>query len=230
MVNENDDVFELTLHRDVAAKVRAKELEDWFYTPEVKEHFFNPKNLLKDPSELKDFKFNGYGSVGSPACGDKLDLWIVVDPSTEKIVDCKFKTFGCASAIASTSVLTVMVTENGGMSIADALKIKPQDIVKRLGDLPKRKFHCSVLGDKALRVAINDYFRRTNQHERIIVDGAQVIDTVLKVTDKDIEEAVLEGAHDFESVQKKTKVGVHDKSCIPKVIELINFYTKKYYG
>lgn len=136
----------------------------------------------------------------------------------------------CGSAIASTSMLTVMITENGGMPIQQALKIKPQDIVKRLGDLPQRKFHCSVLGDKALRAAINDYFKKTSQNDRIKVEGAQVVDLALKITDKDIEEAVLEGAHDFEAVQKKTKVGVHDKNCIPKVKELIEFYKNKYYG
>jgi len=215
-------------HKDVEAKVSAGKMEEWFYTDIVKEHFFNPRNLLRTESELKQFQADGYGSVGSAACGDKMDMWIKV--KDDRIVGSLFKTFGCGSAIASTSMLTVMITENGGMKVDDALKIKPQDIVKRLGDLPQRKFHCSVLGDKALRQAINDYFRKTGQNEKIVVEGAQVIDMILKITDKDIEEAVLEGAHDFEAVQKKTKVGVQDKSCIPKVKELIKFYVEKYYG
>ncbi len=217
-------------HKDVEAKVKAVETEGWFYTDIVKDHFFNPRNLVRSDDELKKFKADGYGSVGSAACGDKMDMWIKVDSKSDKIVGCLFKTFGCGSAIASTSMLTMIVTENDGMPIEQALKIKPQDIVKRLGDLPQRKFHCSVLGDKALRAAINDYFKKTGQNDRIVVEGAQVVDMVLKITDKDIEEAVLEGAHDFEAVQKKTKVGVSDKSCIPKVKELIKFYVEKYYG
>lgn len=83
-----------------------------------------------------------------------------------------------------------------------ALKIRPQDIMKRLGGLPDRKVHCSVLGDKALQAAINDYFRQTSQHHRIVTAGAKIIDPVLKITDKDVEEAVLEGAQTLEDLQK----------------------------
>ncbi|MBS3065522.1 iron-sulfur cluster assembly scaffold protein [Candidatus Pacearchaeota archaeon] len=136
----------------------------------------------------------------------------------------------CASAIASTSMLSVMVGEKGGTKIDDALKIKPQDIVKRLGDLPERKFHCSVLGDKALRAAINDYFRKSNQLDRMVNENARIIDKEIKVTDKDIEEAVLEGADTLEKVQHKLKVGIGNKSCIPEVEQLIKFYKEKYFG
>lgn len=206
--------------------VKGRDGQNWFYSDTVKEHFFNPINFVKDESEVKDF--NGFGSVGSPACGDKMDFWIKVEDN--RIVDARWRTFGCASAIASTSMLSVMITENGGMSLEDALKIRPQDIIKRLESLPARKVHCSVLGDKALRAAINDYYRRTNQVDKIVVEGAEVIDTYLKITDKDIEEAVLDGCFTFEAVQKKLKVGVHDKSCIPKVKELIRFYREKYFA
>lgn len=163
-------------------------------------------------------------------CGDAMKLWIKVDKKNDKIIECKYATFGCASAIASTSMLSVMVTENGGMKIDDALKLKPQDIIARLGNLPSRKFHCSVLGDKALRSAINDYFRRSNQNSRIIVEGARIIDSETKTTDKDIEEAVLEGALTIEDVQKKLKVGISNKAVIPAVEELIRFYKEKYFG
>jgi nitrogen fixation NifU-like protein len=202
----------------------------WFYTDTVKEHFFNPKNLLKSQDEVDSYDHDGMGLVGSPACGDMMKLWIRIDRKHDKIKECKWQTFGCASAIASTSMLSVMVTENGGMKIEDALKIKPQDIVQRLGDLPARKFHCSVLGDKALRAAINDYFRKSKQEERIVDEKAKVIDKILRVTDKDIEEAVLEGAWTFEAVQKKTKVGIRDKSCIPEVEQLIHYYKQKHFG
>jgi len=95
-------------------------------------------------------------------------LWLKIDKKSERITECKWQTFGCASAIASTSMLSVMVTENGGMKVDDALKIKPQDILARLGGLPARKVHCSVLGDQALRTAINDWFQKTGQNQRII--------------------------------------------------------------
>ncbi len=81
--------------------------------------------------------------------------------------DCKWLTFGCASAIASTSMMSEMVTEDGGMQIDEALEIKPKHIMERLGGLPSRKFHCSVLGDKALKGAIYDYFEKSGQEERI---------------------------------------------------------------
>lgn len=163
-------------------------------------------------------------------CGDMMKVWIKVDKKTDKVKEFKWQTFGCASAIASTSMLSVMVSEKGGMKIEEALKIKPQEIVKRLGDLPARKFHCSVLGDKALRAAINDYFRKSGQSQRIVHEGARVIDKETNVTDKDIEEAVLEGADNFEKVQYKLKVGISNKSCIPEVEQLIRFYKEKYFG
>ncbi|MBU1922353.1 iron-sulfur cluster assembly scaffold protein [Patescibacteria group bacterium] len=128
----------------------------WLYSDAVKEHFYNPKNVMTDKL-LADYKADGVGEVGSPACGDVMRMWIKVDPKTKKVKDCKWKTFGCASAIAATSVLSVMVMERGGMTIERAKKIKPQDIVARLQGLPSVKIHCSVLGDQALRAAIRDY-------------------------------------------------------------------------
>lgn len=100
----------------------------------------------------------------------------------------------------------------------------------RLGGLPARKVHCSVLGDKALRSAINDYFRKTGQNDRIQVEEGRIIDKVLKITDRDIEEAVLEGADTLEKLQQKTKVGTGDTSCIPEVEQLLRFYLEKYFG
>ncbi len=147
--------------------------EKWVYTENVKDHFFNPRNFLTTDMEGK-FKYNALGMVGSPACGDMMKIWLLVDEKTEKIKDAKWQTFGCASAIASTSMLSVMLLENGGMKVEDALKIKPQDIMERLGGLPNRKIHCSVLGDKALQSAINDFFRRTGQNDRIKVEGKKL--------------------------------------------------------
>ena len=209
--------------------IRSQDGGGWLYTDIVKEHFFNPRKFMQYGEEEK-FKYNGMGRVGSPACGDEMVMWLKIDSKTEKIKDCRWRTFGCGSAIASTSVLAEMITEKGGMLITKALELKPQDILKRLGGLPDRKVHCSVLGDKALQSAVNDYFRNTNQHNRVVTAGAKVIDKVLNITDKDIEEAVLEGAQNLEDVQKKLKVGVGDKEAIPQIEELIRFYSEKYYG
>jgi NifU-like protein involved in Fe-S cluster formation len=131
----------------------------WVYSNIVKEHFFNPKNFLK-PEEEKSFKFNAYGEAGSPACGDLMKIWLWIDSKTEKIKQCRWRTFGCGSAIASTSMLSIMITEKDGMKIDKAIKIKPQDIIKRLSGLPDIKIHCSVLGDQALKNAINNYLKK----------------------------------------------------------------------
>ncbi len=221
---------EPTTHPDLIAARCAKEAESWFYTDVVKDHFFNPRNIFKTQQEIDNYNPDGVGMVGSPACGDVMRMWIKVDKADDKIRDCKWQTFGCASAIATTSILSVMVTENGGMPVEKALKLTPRDVVTHLVDLPKRKIHCSVLGTKALRAAINDYFRRSGQESRIITEGARVIDKIMRVTDKDIEEAVLDGATTFEDVQKRTKIGIQDKDCIPEAEKLIMFYRERYFG
>jgi len=200
----------------------------WAYSERVKDHFFNPRNFLWKDSKPNEFDTEGI--VGSPACGDVMRIWLKIDPMKDKIIDFKWRTFGCASAIASTSMLSVMVTERGGMKIDKALKIKPQDIMKRLGGLPDRKIHCSVLGDKALRSALNNWFKKTEQFDRIIVEGKRVLDPYTKVTEVDIEEAVLEGALTLEEVQKRTKVGIGYPECLEEVKQLIRFYREKYFG
>lgn len=212
---------------DVVAPTKEK---GWFYTDTVKEHFFSPKNFLDDE---EGYEGAYLGMVGSPACGDAMKVWLKIEKDAdgaERIKDFKWKTFGCASAIASTSMLSVMVTENDGMLVEEALKLRPQDIMGRLGGLPARKVHCSVLGDKALRSAINDYFRKSEQHDRVEVEHGRIIDKVLKITDHDIEEAVLEGADTLEKLQAKTKIGTGDPSCVPEVEQLLRFYKEKYFG
>ncbi|MFA5931184.1 MAG: iron-sulfur cluster assembly scaffold protein [archaeon] len=134
---------------------------DWFYTTQVKQNFMNPKNFLKKESEIKGF--DGYGKVGNIKCGDLMEMWIKV--KADKIKDVKWRTFGCASAIASTSMLSVMLKEKGGMKLASALKLTGKDIMDRLGGLPAIKIHCSVLGDQALRAAIYDYKEKNNRKD-----------------------------------------------------------------
>lgn len=203
--------------------------EKWYYSDIVKDHFFNPRNILLE--EPRESEYDATGMVGSPACGDMMNMWIKIDPTTERIVDLKWKTFGCGSAIAATSMFSVMLTENGGRTIAEALAVRPQHIMERLGGLPNRKIHCSVLADKAFQKTANDYFRKTGQHTRIIVAGARVVDERLHITDHDIEEAVLEGATTLDDVQKKLKVGVGmNEASITDIEQLIRFYRDKYYG
>jgi len=202
---------------------------NWVYTKEVKEHFFNPRNLLWEMPKNKS-GFDAEGIVGSPACGDIMRVWLKIDPKKDKIIEFKWRTFGCASAIAATSMLSVMATEKGGMKIDKALKIKPQDIMKRLGGLPDRKIHCSVLGDKALRAAINDWFKKTAQYKRIIVEGSRVIDPNTKVTEADIESAVIEGVKTMEDLQKRTKAGIGNPACLDEAEQLLRFYREKYFG
>lgn len=128
--------------------------QNWLYSEVVKDHFFNPRNILLDE---KEYESDAIGIAGSPLCGDMMVVWIKIDKDSQKITECKWRTFGCASAIASTSMMSVMVEENGGMLVSKAKRITPESIVERLGGLPDRKYHCSVLGHEALRKAIEDY-------------------------------------------------------------------------
>jgi len=119
----------------------------WEYTDKVREHFLNPQNVgeVENP--------DGVAEVGSLACGDALKLTFKLDEN-QRIKDIKFKTFGCASAIASSSALTEMVK---GMTLDEAMKITNQDIAAYLGGLPQEKMHCSVMGKEALEKAIENY-------------------------------------------------------------------------
>jgi len=228
-LDNHDDFMNDITTKNTGAKIRDKQGNTWLYSDTVKDHFFNPRNILF-AGEEKNYDADAMGRVGSPACGDEMVLWLKIDTKTEKIIECKWQTFGCGSAIASTSMLSVMLTEGDGMTLDDALTIKPQDIMARLDGLPNRKIHCSVLGDKALQSAINDWFRKMGYHNRVITTGAKVIDDILHITDHDIEEAVLEGAKTLEEVQKKLKVGVASPEAIPEIEQLIRFYSEKYYG
>ncbi|MDP6685748.1 MAG: Fe-S cluster assembly scaffold protein NifU [Candidatus Omnitrophota bacterium] len=119
------------------------------YSEKVMEHFKNPQNV----GEIKDA--NGIGNVGNPVCGDIMRLYIKVEDG--KIVDAKFKTFGCGAAIATSSMVTELVK---GKTIEEALKISNRAVAEALGGLPSIKMHCSVLAEEALKSAIDDYLKK----------------------------------------------------------------------
>ena len=193
----------------------------WDYTPVVKDHFLNPRNVGDIPDA------DAVGEVGSLACGDALKLYLKREENKDKIDDAKFQTFGCASAIASSSALTEMVK---GKTLDEALAISNQDIADFLGGLPEEKMHCSVMGQEALEVAIakyrgepipehdseHDHGQAYPDHEGTVVCKCfGITDTFLK---KVIETNKLTTA---EQVTHFTKAGGACGGCIPKIQELI---------
>lgn len=180
----------------------------WDYTDLVQEHFLNPRNV----GELDNA--SGVGDVGSLSCGDALRLTITVDDN-DIITDAKFKTFGCASAIASSSALTEMIK---GKKVDEAAKITNEDIANFLGGLPKEKMHCSVMGREALEAAIAD-FRGTVLPE---AEG-NVICECFGVTDVEIRRAVHDShLKTVEEVTNFTKAGGGCGRCEAKIQEIID--------
>lgn len=119
------------------------------YTEKVMDHFMNPRNVgtMENP--------DGYGKVGNPSCGDIMEIFLKIE--NDIITDVKFRTFGCASAIATSSVSTEMVL---GKDIHEALAITNKVVAEALGGLPAKKMHCSVLAEEALKEAIEDYLAK----------------------------------------------------------------------
>jgi NifU-like protein len=179
----------------------------WEYTEKVKEHFLHPRNVgeIENP--------DGVAEVGSIACGDALKLTFKLDEKG-KIADAKFKTFGCASAIASASALTEMIK---GKTVEELEKITNQDIANYLGGLPKEKMHCSVLGRQALEQAI-DHYRGVPQKK---TEG-EIVCECFGVTDLEIERAVRENnLSTVEEVTNYTKAGGGCEKCHDKIRGII---------
>ena len=126
--------------------------KNWVYSDIVKDHFLNPRNFLMGDESA--FPADAVGLVGNPICGDQMKMFLKIDQATDTITDIRWKTYGCASAIASTSALSQRAK---GKTLDEALAITAKDIDDYLGTLPKHKFHCSILGHDALRDAIENY-------------------------------------------------------------------------
>ncbi len=179
----------------------------WEYTDKVQEHFLNPKNV----GEIKDA--SGVGDVGSLSCGDALKLTIKVDEN-DIIRDAKFKTFGCASAIASSSVLTEMIKN---MPVDEAAKITNEDIAEALGGLPKEKMHCSVMGREALEAAIADY-----KGVILPIAEGEVVCECFGVTDMEVIRAIKESnLTTVEEITNFTKAGGGCGKCEDKLQEIL---------
>src|SRR5947199_5174554 len=136
------------------------------YSNKVIDHYANPRNVGTMDKSSQEV---GTGMVGAPECGDVMRLQIKVNPETQVIEDAKFKTFGCGSAIASSSLATEWVK---GKTVAEAMAISNTDIVKELA-LPPVKIHCSVLAEDAIRAAIGDWKKKNNVAETETVAAAQ---------------------------------------------------------
>ncbi|MEI6638112.1 MAG: iron-sulfur cluster assembly scaffold protein [Chlorobium sp.] len=197
---------------------------EWAYSETLKEHFMNPKNILQ--GENTD-DFDGVGMEGNLQCGDQMMVVIKVDKEKDIITDCQWKTYGCASAIASTSVLSEMVK---GRTLDAAFHISPKEVALELGGLPDHKIHCSVLGDKALRAAINNYYTRTGQEEKVKQEQAKVICQCMNITDHDIEDAVLEGARTYFELQERTKCGTVCGQCKDETEVLLAKFKHLHFG
>ena len=196
-------------------------MAQWVYTDTVKDHFMNPRNLWQ---ENEDFEPDGVGEVGSLACGDQMRVGIKVKDG--RVSDIRWLTYGCASAIASTSMMSELVK---GMTLKEAYGITPNMITDALGGLPEHKFHCSVLGDKALRAAIDDYLEKNNMDNPYKKSMAKIVCECKGVTDQAIEELVkTDQVKTLDDLKHLTGAGTGCGKCQGKLTGLIEEYLHIY--
>jgi NifU-like protein len=189
----------------------------WDYSEKVLELFYNPINqgTIDDPAEPDVAVV--FGEVGSIACGDALRLHLKIQQSTDSILDARFQTFGCTSAIASSSALTEIIK---GHTLDEALHITNQDIADFLGGLPEAKMHCSVMGQEALEAAIYKY--RGIEAEHHDDDDGTLVCACYGITEKKIRRAIAE--NDLTTVEQVTnyvKAGGGCGSCLAGIEDLI---------
>ncbi len=185
----------------------------WDYTDKVMDHFRNPRNVgvVENP--------DGTGEVGNISCGDALKLTFKLDAGG-RIEDVKFQTFGCTSAIASSSVLTEMIK---GMTLDEALKVTNQDIADALGGLPEEKMHCSVMGMEALQTAIANYKGEAVEEEDEDDHEGRIICHCFGVTDTKIRKLALENnLKKAEDIRNYSKAGGGCGCCLEDIQEILD--------
>jgi NifU-like protein len=189
----------------------------WEYTDKVMDLFYNPKNqgLIEAANETGIKVVTG--EVGSIACGDALRLHLKVDEATNIILDAKFQTFGCASAIASSSALTEMIV---GMTVDQALSLTNKEIAEYLGGLPEEKMHCSVMGQEALEAAIYSYKGIPLAHHED--DESAMICRCFGITETRIKKTIKENnLTSAEQVTNYIKAGGGCTTCLADIDDLI---------
>lgn len=191
----------------------------WEYSEKVLEHYRHPRNVGKiDNADL-------IGEAGSLACGDSLKLYIKLDGSVIK--DAKFQTFGCGSAVASSSILTEMII---GKTLEEAKKITNKDIADELGGLPQEKMHCSVMGQEALEDALKKYYGKEEIEKEagLSQNGDKIVCTCFNVTENQIWEAIkVNGLKTVEEVTNYTKAGGACGRCKGVIKDIIETYLRK---
>jgi NifU-like protein len=189
----------------------------WDYTEKVLDLFYNPKNqgAIEDQNETGIAVV--FGEVGSIACGDALRLHLKIEVDADKILDARFQTFGCTSAIASSSALTEIIKE---LTLDEALNISNRDIAEYLGGLPEEKMHCSVMGQEALEAAIYKYRGIEVEHHED--DDGKLICSCFGVSENRIRRVVIENnLTTVEQVTSYVKAGGGCSSCAAEIEDLI---------
>ena len=193
----------------------------WNYTDKVMDHFLNPRNV----GEIEDA--DASAEVGNMTCGDALKLTLKLD-SDGRIADAKFKTFGCASAIASSSALTELIK---GKTLDEAAKVTNQDIVALLGALPEEKMHCSVMGMEAMQAAIADYRKRHGLACEIAQEDdheGRIVCRCFGITDAKIRKiALANDLHTVEQITDFTKAGGACGHCLDEIQLILDELWKK---
>ena len=191
----------------------------WEYSEKVKEHFKNPKNVGSIENA------DAIGEAGALSCGDKLKLFLKIENNI--ITDAKFQTFGCGSAVAASSVLTVMLI---GKTLEEAKKITNKQIAQELDGLPPEKMHCSVMGREALEDALRNYYQEdwSEIEDKEKEEGTNIICHCFSVTEQEIINAILNNnAKTFDDISKITSAGLACGRCKENIKNILKKYVKQ---